>query len=132
MATKPSLDLIGFISAKKGEASPTTVTTPPASPETPPTADFEPLPIVSQVRGQENAPEPSASAGVNAKPASVPSAEQPQRLPAGQQYHKALTLKLDEHRYKALKMAGLMRGATSQDILVEALDLWLEKTGNAV
>ena len=49
--------------------------------------------------------------------------------PRGQRYFKALTLKLDEERYMALKMKGLRTGATSQDILVEALDLWFEKNG---
>ena len=40
-------------------------------------------------------------------------------------YHKALTLKLDEDRYRALKLAGIDLDLSSQDILVEALDAWL-------
>ena len=40
-------------------------------------------------------------------------------------YFKSLTLKLDVERYKALKLAGLERNQTSQEILVQALDAWL-------
>jgi hypothetical protein len=82
---------------KKGAAAPTT----PASQAPAP----EPQPVVE-----------------------VPDAGQAaSRAPRGQQYFKALTLKLDEKRYMALKMKGLRSGRTSQEILVEALDLWFEK-----
>lgn len=40
-------------------------------------------------------------------------------------YYKALTVKLDEKRYKELKAAGLANDKSSQDIFVEALDAWL-------
>lgn len=50
-------------------------------------------------------------------------------FPRAQRYYKALTLKLDEERYMALKMKGLRSGRTSQEILVEAVDLWFEKNG---
>lgn len=40
-------------------------------------------------------------------------------------YAKALTLKLDQERYQALKMAGIKAGKSSQQILVEALDAYL-------
>lgn len=43
---------------------------------------------------------------------------------------KAMSLKVDHDRYIALKQAGLMLGRTSQDILIEALDLWLERFYN--
>lgn len=42
-------------------------------------------------------------------------------------YAKALTLKLDQERYEALKMAGIRTGKSSQQILTEALDGWLKK-----
>lgn len=45
----------------------------------------------------------------------------------GQDYYKALTVKLDRDRYQALKSAGLALDKKSQQILVEALDLWLSK-----
>lgn len=40
-------------------------------------------------------------------------------------YFKSLTLKLDEDRYRALKLLGLELGRSSQHILVEALDAWI-------
>jgi hypothetical protein len=40
--------------------------------------------------------------------------------------YKALTLKLDDHRYRDLKLAGLDLHRSSQEILVEALDAWLK------
>ncbi len=40
-------------------------------------------------------------------------------------YAKALTLKLDAARYRALKMAGLGLDLSSQEILTQALDAWL-------
>ena len=42
-------------------------------------------------------------------------------------YYKALTVKLDRKRYIALKNAGVRLDKKSQEIFVEALDLWLEK-----
>lgn len=42
-------------------------------------------------------------------------------------YAKALTLKLDQERYQALKMAGIRTGKSSQQILTEALDGWLAR-----
>ena len=42
-------------------------------------------------------------------------------------YYKALTVKLDRPRYEALKNAGIKIDKKSQEILVEALDLWLQK-----
>ena len=45
-------------------------------------------------------------------------------------YYKALTVKLDRPRYEALKNAGIKIDKKSQEILVEALDLWLQKQVN--
>ena len=42
-------------------------------------------------------------------------------------YYKSLTVKLDRKRYIALKNAGVRLDKKSQEIFVEALDLWLEK-----
>lgn len=44
----------------------------------------------------------------------------------GMMYYKSLTVKLDHQRYEALKYAGIRLNRKSQDIFVEALDLWLE------
>jgi len=43
-------------------------------------------------------------------------------------YYKALTVKLDRSRYEALKNAGVKLDKKSQEIFVEALDLWLKQT----
>ena len=40
-------------------------------------------------------------------------------------YYKALTVKLDKKRYENLKSIGLKLDKRSQEIFVEALDLWL-------
>jgi hypothetical protein len=42
-------------------------------------------------------------------------------------YLKAMTLKLDGERYRQLKQLGLDRGKTSQELLVEAVDMLLAK-----
>ena len=41
-------------------------------------------------------------------------------------YYKALTVKLDRKRYERLKIMGLKLDKKSQEMLVEALDLYLE------
>lgn len=43
-------------------------------------------------------------------------------------YYKALTVKLDRARYETLKHLGIQLDKKSQTILVEALDLWIQKT----
>lgn len=45
-------------------------------------------------------------------------------------YYKALTVKLDKVRYEALKNTGIKLDKKSQEIFVEALDLWLNKQEN--
>jgi len=42
-------------------------------------------------------------------------------------YYKALTVKLDRDRYETLKNAGVKLDKKSQEIFVEALDLWLKQ-----
>lgn len=42
-------------------------------------------------------------------------------------YYKALTVKLDRERYETLKNAGVKLDKKSQEIFVEALDLWLKQ-----
>lgn len=41
-------------------------------------------------------------------------------------YYKALTVKLDRDRYESLKSMGVKLDKKSQEIFVEALDLWLK------
>lgn len=43
-------------------------------------------------------------------------------------YYKALTVKLDRERYESLKNLGVKLDKKSQEIFVEALDLWLKQT----
>lgn len=43
-------------------------------------------------------------------------------------YYKALTVKLDRERYESLKNLGLKLDKKSQEIFVEALDLWIKQT----
>ena len=43
-------------------------------------------------------------------------------------YLKAMTLKLDGERYRQLKQLGLDRGKTSQELLVEAVDMLLGRS----
>ena len=42
-------------------------------------------------------------------------------------YYKSLTVKLDRDRYQSLKSVGVKLDKKSQEIFVEALDLWLKK-----
>jgi hypothetical protein len=42
--------------------------------------------------------------------------------------HKALTVRLDAPRYRALKLAGLEQSLSAQEIFVQALDAWLAAT----
>ena len=43
-------------------------------------------------------------------------------------YYKALTVKLDRERYESLKNLGVKLDKKSQEIFVEALDLWIKQT----
>lgn len=45
-------------------------------------------------------------------------------------YYKALTVKLDRERYEALKTLGVKLDKKSQEIFVEALDLYLQKSAH--
>lgn len=45
-----------------------------------------------------------------------------------QDYYKALTVKLDRERYESLKNLGVKLDKKSQEIFVEALDLWIKQT----
>jgi len=42
-------------------------------------------------------------------------------------YYKALTVKLDRERYESLKNLGVKLDKKSQEIFVEALDLWMKQ-----
>ena len=49
---------------------------------------------------------------------------------ARRDYYKALTVKLDRNRYEALKNLGGKLDKKSQEIFVEALDLWLRQAAS--
>ena len=42
---------------------------------------------------------------------------------------KSLSVKMDEHRYKQLRLNALARGMTHRDIMLEAFDLWVKVHG---
>lgn len=48
--------------------------------------------------------------------------------PTAPDYYKALTVKLDRERYESLKNRGVKLDKKSQEIFVEALDLWMKHT----
>jgi hypothetical protein len=50
---------------------------------------------------------------------------------AAPDYYKALTVKLDRERYEALKTLGVKLDKKSQEIFVEALDLYLQQTAQS-
>jgi len=65
-----------------------------------------------------------------AAPAVMPAdatASQPGKA-TGLDYYKALTVKLDRDRYESLKNLGVKLDKKSQEIFVEALDLWIKQT----
>jgi hypothetical protein len=80
----------------------------------------------------------SLTAGLVAKkgeasPAAVIAAPQAQPIEVrasatggGRDYYKALTVKLDRDRYESLKSMGVKLDKKSQEIFVEALDLWMK------
>lgn len=127
MSATTKLNLMTGLVARKGEAVP------------PPDVAAAPAPAVptSQPAAVEGAAPTAAAPVRQAKPkATKPVAPTPPAgtaifggslaIPSGQEYHKALTLKLDKERFTRLKMLGVMTGRTSQVMLVEALDLWLK------
>lgn len=61
-----------------------------------------------------------------AAPAAQPSLpEVPRAADKSVTYYKALTVKLDRERYESLKSLGVKLDKKSQEIFVEALDLYL-------
>lgn len=78
-------------------------------------------------------PTPAVGSGTALTPAIEASmaAASTQFAKSAHTYHKSLTLKLDEERYRSLKLAGLELERSSQDILVEALDAWLSMKGGS-
>ncbi len=65
-----------------------------------------------------------------AMPAVTHGAEAPTRAVAktsAPDYYKALTVKLDRERYETLKTVGVKLDKKSQEIFVEALDLYLRQ-----
>ena len=66
-----------------------------------------------------------------ASPAVVPegaSQEVIKQASSALDYYHALTVKLDRDRYEALKNLGLKEDKKSQEIFVEALDLYLQQS----
>lgn len=122
---------------KKGQASPTTpqetiqqtetAQTPAAATEDaaaqPPEKQATPSAATQSRAGQ------AAKRAARQRASHQPPARRPQPPVAA---IKAMSLKVDHDRYLALKKAGLLLGRTSQDILIEAIDLWLERYEDAL
>ena len=68
------------------------------------------------------------SAGLVAVKGQAAAGAQPQAAPAtpATVYFKAMTLKVDQVRYRRLKQMGLELDKTSQQLLIEALDALLD------
>ena len=83
------------------------------------------------VRKGDAAPAPAASVSVDANASAAVAAQAPAPAAAVgvEEKHVKLSLKLDEHRYTRLRLLGVERRASSQALLVEAVDLLLEKLG---
>lgn len=122
---------------KKGQASPTTPQETIQQTETAQApADVAEEPAAQPPEKPATASAvPQSKAGQGSKRASrqrtshQPPARRPQPPVAA---IKAMSLKVDHDRYLALKKAGLLLGRTSQDILIEAIDLWLERYEDAL
>jgi hypothetical protein len=124
----------GFFPAK-GNAAPTT----PVVAQAAPAAEEGGAPTAVTVASAEpavEAPAPAVEpAPVEPKPAAKTSRgpapakpKSPATRPTPKELGGAListTVKLDQARYKEVKMAGVLSGKTFQDIAVEAIDLWL-------
>lgn len=71
-----------------------------------------------------------------AAPAVTHQVKQQEQIPVakavGPDYYKALTVKLDRERYLALKTLGVKLDKKSQEIFVEALDLWMTQKAESV
>lgn len=103
MATSKSFpDMSGLVVAK-GQAAPAAA----LAPSVPKSA-----PVAATTAPKAPAPQQATQA---AKPVD----------PAGAGFHKAMTLKLDKARYTQIKQLGLDEDTTSQDLLVEAVDMLL-------
>lgn len=68
-----------------------------------------------------------AAPATEVRPAQVVEAPAAAPAAARRDYYKALTVKLDRNRYEALKNLGVKLDKKSQEIFVEALDLWLRQ-----
>lgn len=68
----------------------------------------------------------ASPATVTAAPQTKPIEVKVSATSNGRDYYKALTVKLDRDRYESLKSMGLKLDKKSQEIFVEALDLWMK------
>ncbi|MDO9713152.1 hypothetical protein [Paracraurococcus lichenis] len=109
MGTRNVSRLDAGLIARKGEAAPASSgQAPAASPA--PAMDSPPEP-------PPGLPEENAAAATHATPAA---------LPRGLQGTIAVTVRLDPARYERMRIFGVRRRRTNQQILVEALDGYLD------
>jgi hypothetical protein len=105
MQAKPAAALASGLPARKGEAVPTSLVV---------------LPIVPRARAGEIKPELSAprDGALGGKPPRGGAAK--------------LSLRLDGDRHRRLRVAALHLGRSGQQILVEALDAYLERSAELI
>lgn len=128
MSKNKPASLTGLFQAK-GNAAPTTPVVAPAAPA----VEEGGAPTVTAALAEpviESAPAPTAPklAAKTSKAPAPARPEPPATKPTPKELGGAListTVKLDQGRYKEVKMAGVLSGKTFQDIAVEAIDLWL-------
>jgi hypothetical protein len=73
----------------------------------------------------EAIPSPAVASGTALSSLEASARTGSQLVAAAASYHKALTVRLDEARYKALKLACIDQRLSAQEIFVVALDAWL-------
>lgn len=127
--------LVGLFTPK-GEGAPTT---PVVAAPAPVKEDAAPEAVTVELaeavpQALPPAPPPVAPKAAPKPPkAAAPKPEPAAAKPTPKELGGAListTVKLDQGRYREVKMAGVLSGKTFQDIAVEAIDLWLAANAN--
>jgi hypothetical protein len=109
MQAKPAAALASDLLARKGEAVPTSLVVLPIVPRAP-AGEFKPELSVPRDGARGGKPPRGGAATVAAK----------------------LSLRLDGDRHHRLRLAALHLGRSGQQILVEALDVYLERSAEVI
>jgi hypothetical protein len=109
MQAKPAAALASDLLARKGEAVPTSLVVLPMVPRAP----------TGEIKPELSVPRDGARGGKPLRGGAV--------APAAK-----LSLRLDGDRHRRLRVAALHLGRSGQQILVEALDAYLERSAEAI